>query len=246
VSDFRYPTNGGFVSFLRPLIQGLDLKLNHKVVKLEPWARTLTFGNGETVGYDHVVSSLPLPELVRKIPGAPPDVVAAAERLACTTCVLVNIGLDRADISDWHWTYFYDDEYCFTRVSFPHLLSPNNVPPGCGSIQAEIYYSAKYRPLDRSPMELVPSAIEDLRKCGLIRDGDRILHQNAMVTEYANVIFDLDRKAAVQTVHGFLDDIGIYYCGRYGEWGYQWTDEAFKSGESAAQQVLDARVVAGK
>jgi hypothetical protein len=33
--------------------------------------------------------------------------------------------------------------------------------------------------------------------------------------------------------------VGIGYCGRYGEWGYQWTDESFVSGEKAAQKVLD-------
>ncbi len=84
--------------------------------------------------------------------GAPPDVVvAAAARLACSTCVIVNIGLDRRDISDWHWTYFYDDDFCFSRLSFPHMLSPNNAPPDAGSIQAEIYFSSKYKPLDCSP-----------------------------------------------------------------------------------------------
>jgi len=55
---------------------------------------------------------------------------------------------------------------------------------------------------------------------------------------YANVIFDLDRTAALDTVHGFLDDIGVGYCGRYGDWGYMWTDESFISGEKAAQNVL--------
>jgi hypothetical protein len=60
-----------------------------------------------------------------------------------------------------------------------------------------------------------------------------------MLLRYANVIFDLDRAAALKTVHGYLDDLGVAYCGRYGDWGYMWTDESFKSGENAAQKVLD-------
>ena len=59
-----------------------------------------------------------------------------------------------------------------------------------------------------------------------------------MLLRYANVIFDLDRAAALKTVHGYLDDIGIAYCGRYGDWGYMWTDESFKSGERAAEKAL--------
>ena len=41
-----------------------------------------------------------------------------------------------------------------------------------------------------------------------------------MMLRYANIIFDLDRAAALKTVHGYLDDLGIAYCGRYGDWGY--------------------------
>ena len=48
----------------------------------------------------------------------------------------------------------------------------------------------------------------------------------------------LDRTEALKTVHGYLDDIGIAYCGRYGDWGYMWTDESFISGERAAQSAL--------
>jgi hypothetical protein len=59
-----------------------------------------------------------------------------------------------------------------------------------------------------------------------------------MYLKYANIIFDLDRSAALKIVHGYLDEIGIYYCGRYGDWGYLWTDESFKSGEAAAEAAL--------
>jgi hypothetical protein len=57
------------------------------------------------------------------------------------------------------------------------------------------------------------------------------------------VIFDLDRAAALATVHGYLDDVGIAYCGRYGEWLYIWTDESFISGEAAAQKALERLAV---
>jgi hypothetical protein len=56
---------------------------------------------------------------------------------------------------------------------------------------------------------------------------------------YANVIFDLDRASALSTVIGYLEEIDVFPCGRYGEWGYHWTDEAFISGENAIQKVLD-------
>ena len=77
------------------------------------------------------------------------------------------------------------------------------------------------------------------RQCGLLHDSDRILFRNALVVRHANVIFDLERTAALKIVHGYLDDLGIAYCGRYGDWGYMWTDESFKSGEQAAEKALE-------
>jgi len=245
VSDFRYPSHGGFLSYLKPFAEGLDLRLNQRLVRLDPKARTLAFANGQVVNYDHVISSIPLPELVHMISGAPPPVLEAASRLACSTCVIVNVGLDRADISDWHWTYFYDDDFCFTRVSFPHLLSPNNAPAGMGSIQVEVYFSPKYKLLTQTADSLIAPVISDLRRCGLIRDRDRIVCQHALEVKYANVIFDLDRAEAVKTVHAYLDEIGVRYCGRYGEWGYQWTDESFVSGERAAERAIASMSGAG-
>jgi protoporphyrinogen oxidase len=243
ISDFRYPTRGGFVSFIRPLLDRADVRLNHELVELDPRRRSMRFRNGADASYDHVISSIPLPELIRVIRDVPAEVADAAARLACSTCVIVNIGIDRADISDCHWTYFYDDDFCFSRISFPHMLSPNNAPPGAGSIQCELYFSAKYKPLDRTPEACIPQTIADLKRCGLLRESDRVLFSNVLVAKYANVIFDLERAHAVEIVHRYLDDIGVLYCGRYGEWGYQWTDEAFKSGENAAQHALDARAL---
>jgi protoporphyrinogen oxidase len=239
ITHFRYPSDGGFVSYLKKFVPLGSLKFNHELVSIDPRARQLSFANGFVAQYDALVSSVALPDLVRMIRGVPQDVLDAASRLACSTCVLVNVGVDRNDLSDAHITYFYDDDICFTRLSFPHMLSPSNVPPGAGSIQAEVYFSDKYKPLTGSPDELIEPVINDLRRCGLLRENDRILFSSAMLVRYANIIFDLERAVALKTVHGYLDDIGINYCGRFGDWGYLWTDESFKSGENAAQKILD-------
>lgn len=238
ITHFRYPRKDGFVSYLKKFVPLGNLKLGHELVLIDPHARQLKFANGSEASYDALISSVPLPELIRMIEGAPQDVLEASERLACSTCVLVNLGIDREDLSSAHITYFYDEDICFTRLGFPHMLSSSNVPPGTGSIQAELYFSEKYRPFRGSPEDWIEPVISDLRRCGLLREHDRLLYKRAMLVPYANVIFDLDRAAALKTVHGYLDDLGIAYCGRYGDWGYLWTDESFKSGELAAERAL--------
>lgn len=239
IDQFRYPSYGGFVSYLQMFMEQANLHLDHELVEIHPSRKELRFKNGKVAPYDHLVSSMPLPDLIKMIVGVPADVLEASQKLSCSTVVIVSIGVNRADLIDAHWTYFYDRDYFFTRLSTPHLQSPHNVPPGCGSIQAECYYSAKYRPLDRTPDECIGPVIQDLKRCGILREEDSILFKHSMLVPYANVIFDLERAPALKIVHGYLDDIGVAYCGRYGDWAYIWTDESFMSGENAAQKVLD-------
>jgi protoporphyrinogen oxidase len=239
VQDYRYPSHDGFVAYLGRFRERARIVLEHEVTAIDPRSREVRFANGGTTSYDHLISSVPLPDLIGLIRGAPRDVAEAADTLACTTLVLVNLGVARPDVADASWLYFYDDEFPFSRVSFPRTFSPHTVPEGCSAIQSEVYFSKKYRPLEVPHEACIDPVIAGLQACGILRPDDRIVLRQAMLVPYANIIFDLDRIPALRTVHGYLDDIGVRYCGRYGDWGYLWTDQAFRSGERAAQQVLD-------
>jgi len=239
ITEFRYPRRNGFGAYLSMFIPKPELRLGQEITGIDAKKKILRFGPGNEDNYQSLISSIPLPDLIPLIDDVPVDVVEAVGKLACSSCVLVNVGIDRHDVSDAHISYFYDRDICFSRLSFPHNMSRNNVPLGTSSIQAEVYYSSKYKPMLQKPENHVQPVVADLRKCGLLRPDDRIIHSNYHVIPYANIIFDHDREKALATVHGYLDEIGIAYCGRFGRWGYIWTDEAFLSGEEAAEKVLE-------
>jgi len=238
VDTFRYPSHGGFVTYLEPFAERFDVRLEHGLTSLDPRSKTLQFGNGAAVEYEEVISSIPLPELIPLIKGVPSDVSEAAKSLAATQAALFNICVDRSDISETAITYFYDEDIIFSRLNLPHMFSPHNAPAGCGTIQAEIYFSEKYKPLRGKPEEFLARVLADLRRCGFIRETDKILLQDVAVNRYANVIYDHDRAGALQRVHGYLREIQVHYCGRYGNWDHAWTDEAFLSGERAADTAI--------
>ena len=48
-----------------------NLKLGHELVSIDPRAKELKFSNGFVGRYDGLVSSVPLPEMIRMIEGAP-------------------------------------------------------------------------------------------------------------------------------------------------------------------------------
>ena len=239
IQSFRYPKHGGFGAYLAKWAANNHLELDHEVVLIEPPSHTLTFADGHQSTYDALISSIPLPEVVKLVSDVPKDVLAAADKLACSSVVLVNIGVGRADFANTHISYFYDLDVIFPRISFPHMMASSNAPPGCGSIQVEIYFSKQYRPFTGHPSDYIEPTIKDLLRCGVLREDDDILMQDAVFIPYANIIFDHERAQALKMVHGYLDEVGIHSCGRYGEWGYFWTDDSFRSGEAAAERALN-------
>ncbi len=240
VTSFRYPRYGGFMSYMRPWAESASLRLGHELVRLDPTRRQAHFANGVVAAYSQIISSVPLPDIIPMIDGVPDDIVEAARTLAATKVVMVNLGIGRDDLATDQITYFYDEDIIFPRISYPHLLSPNVVPLGAGSIQVEVYFSDKYKPLVDSPESFIEPVIRDLTRVGILREDDEIMFREARLAPYGNIIFDLDRTAAIAAVHGYLRDIRVLYCGRYGDWDHSWTDASFLSGERAAIAAIDA------
>ncbi len=240
ITSFRYPKVGGFASYLKPMVDNCTLNLNHPVVKIKPKEKRIYFKNGSDQNYHKLISSMPLPELISIIEGVPNDIKRAAELLACSELVTVTLGVDRVDLMDAHWCYFYDEDIPFARLSTPHMQSGNNAPAGAGLLQAECYFSKKYKPFEVDINSCIEPVIEGLKSCGILKDYDKIIFKNAMYTRYANVIFDHDCASSVTLIHQYLDDLGINYCGRYGDWAYIWTDQSFISGENAAKKAFEA------
>lgn len=238
IDHFRYPTDGGFEGYLHKFQKLTPTECDHEVTEIDPAKRKISFANGKTVDYKGVVSSIALPDLIDRIPTAPKEVKDAAAQLACSTCVCVTVGVDRENVTKANWTYFYDMDISFARTSAPKLLSPNTCPDGTSSIQCEVYFSNKYRPLEQSFDEIKDQVIADLKKVGLLKEDDKLLFEDVRLFKYANIIFDLDRAKVLPIVHGYLQEQGINYCGRYGDWGYMWTDQSFLSGEQAAKDML--------
>ncbi len=235
VSEFRYPRNGGFQSYTSLLTSRSQIECNRNFAELDPHKKRMVFSDGHVAHYQHLISSLALPELISRIPSAPQNVRDAAENLYCTSHLLVSVGVKRPHLSDAYWTYFYDHDIAFTRAHFPSKYSPNSAPTGCSSVQVElVHFIRKPLPAKESIVEL---SIDGLLRCGILKDRTEIDAVDVRNIPYANVVFDFHREPNLKVVHRYLESIGIDWCGRYGDWGNHWTDQAMLSGERAANKV---------
>lgn len=234
----RYPNRKGFVNFISEVEDVAEIRYGSEVTGISVLNRSFTINAGDSAAYDRLVSSMPLDMLVGRITDAPADVKEAAAKLACTEAVIVNLGINRPDVSNAHWSYVYDEDISCARLSFPHKFSAKTVPDGCSSIQVEVYFSKKYRPFNTTVEVCVDRVIDELIHMGLLESRQEVIFKRGWLTPYAQVIFDEDRQASVELIHSFLTENGIEYCGRFGEWAYIWSDESFASGEAAAERAL--------
>ena len=203
------------------------IKFNKEVVKIDTAKKTVTFKDGTETNYTRLISSLPLPEIVDMIEDCPDEVKKAGHNLHNTCGYMVSLGFKRPDVAKHLWFYIYDEDILSARVYSPSLKSPDNVPEGCSSFQAEIFFDCKAE--IPSADIVLKNTIEKLVGMGLFTE-DEIVVKDIRFEKYANVTFDKDIYKNRQIVLDYLEEIGIESIGRFGKWDYFWTFQAFKTG----------------
>ena len=236
---FGYPRRGGFQALMSafvPHIKG-TIELNADVVQLSPRQRMLTLADGRRYQYDHLISTMPLPELVRVAADeAPPEIRQAAQCLKHISVRCVNLGVARENITDKHWIY-YPEDTIFHRIFVQGNASPECNAPGGFGITCEISYSPQWKPLPLSGRALIERCISDCVKVGMFREDDKIIAANEVDMPYAYVVYDHARARNVELIKSWLAAHNIILAGRYSEWEYYNSDHAFIAGKKAAEAV---------
>jgi UDP-galactopyranose mutase len=235
---FGYPLRGGFQALMNgflPRLKG-ELRLNTRVLSVSPSRHTVRLHDGSEVPYRHLISTMPLPALIRSMGSeAPSHVRRAVEGLRHVSVRCVNLGIGRENITDKHWIY-YPEDTVFHRIFVQGNASPHCNPPGGFGLTCEITYS-EYKELPCDGDDLIRRCIEDCRRVGIIREDDPIWAANQVDMPYAYVVYDHARKANVDTIREWLSSQDIILAGRYSEWEYYNSDHAFIAGKTAADTV---------
>ena len=235
-SEMRYPRNGGYKSFIEPIIDQLDIKLLHQVEKIDVTNKKIYFSNNEAVEYNKIISTIPLPKLIQFIAGVPQQVLRASDSLFATSIDLISIGFRRPNIQPYLWFYIYDREIYAARAYSPSVKSQDNAPKGCSSLQFEIY-SSKRKPRTQSIDEIKQNTMEALFRMRIISTENDVLFIHHKHVPWANVIFDLGMEQRRDIVHRWLKENGIIVAGRFGDWDYLWSNQAYMSGVRAAKKI---------
>ena len=234
---YRYPKNGGFGFIGKRLADKCkdSIKVGMEATRIDVLKKEIEFNHNEVVSYENILSSLPLPELIKIIPDAPDEVREAVSRLKTNSIFVVNIGVNRANITDKNWIYYLEKEFSFFRVSFPFNQSDSVAPHGTSSISAEIAYGYG-NSLPTSKDKMADHVIHELIEANVIEASDEIIYLDSIDIKYGYVIFDKERKPSIKIVQDYRKSVDIVPFGRYGMWAYLWSDEAMLSGKKVAEK----------
>jgi UDP-galactopyranose mutase len=250
---FGYPLKGGFQALMNGFLPHVSdrLMLNTRIVGVSPSKKTLTLSTGQTVKYEQLISTMPLPVLIRMMGDeAPAEVRAAAEGLRHTSVKCVNIGVKRPSgekITDKHWIY-YPEDTVFHRIFVQGNASPHCNPDGGNGgfgFTCEITYGPQ-KPLPCDGQELIDLCVKDAQRVGFIKEDDAVICANVVDMPYAYVVYDHPRVKNIAILKQWLAEHDIILVGRYSEWEYFNSDHAFLAGKRGAEEARAAQEKAQK
>ena len=232
---FHYPVNEGIRVLPRSFLPNINnLNLNMKVSRISLKKKRITFANGVEAECDFLVSTMPLPELIKSCDDAPVKIKLLAKGLKYISVYDINLGIRREGISDKHWIYFPEKEYLFYRAGFPMNFSKSLAPEGCSSMYVEVSHrDGRDIPKER----LINDTVNGLIKAGILRKDDEISVKDVIDIKYAYTIYDFHRQKAVPIIQKYLEEKGIFSIGRYGAWEHTSMEDAIYQGKVTAQRL---------
>ncbi len=233
-SRFWYPESDGIGQLVRQLDPGL-FWVQDEVIAIDPVARVVRT-RGQEIPYEHVISTLPLPDLLRmcvagSTAGGTATTVgggtAAADRLSAAGVAAFQVGLRGGCpdlLRDLHWLYVPDPDIVFHRVGVYSNIHGNMAPAGCFSLYVEVGLEHGKTP---NWEELERRVTGDLEKLEIARRAQvEVSVRHAIRPGYVH--FDHAWKNLVPTAVRELADAGVRCVGRYGRWDYISMEDAIR------------------
>ena len=234
-ATFLYPDRGGIQRLPEALVRKVkNIELSRRLVSIRLKERTLLFHDGRELHYEDLISTMPLPQLLKMLGALPPRFTGACRRLTSATVHNINVGINRRAVSPYHWIYFPEPEFPFYRVGFYSNFTPNMAPKNTSSLYIEIAARPESTP---DFAELREAALDGLLRCGILRKGDRVVAEQYNRIDPGYVICDRFRQQNLPGLLTWLKKHGIISAGRYGAWTYCSMEDNILEGRRIAEAL---------
>jgi protoporphyrinogen oxidase len=238
-ATFSYPRKGGSQAIVDALAAetSIPIRTGVELVAVDPMSRTCEFSDGSCVHYRSLVSSLPLPQLLRIVHNVDSKILEISTRLRHNSLLYFAFGYENyGENPSEHWVYFPESQFLMYRVGVLSNYSSEVAPRGSILLCAEIAFpggSARYA----DPEALRQRVVADLISGGIVQPNWTKNFEHHGIIDCAYVIFDQARRDALPRILAYLRGLGIHSVGRYGAWGYGSIGDALIEGRDCAEAI---------
>jgi protoporphyrinogen oxidase len=195
-------------------------------------------GEDVRISADQVISSMPLPELIQRVDGAPADVEQSARGLRYRDFVLVGLIANRPDPFPDNWIYVHDPAVRVGRSQNFRNWSAAMVPDaGTASLGMEYFCTEGDEVWRMADGDLINLATRELAELGLAEEGD-VVDGLVIRQPKAYPLYDEDYAKNLRVVRSYLGTMdNLQSIGRNGLHRYNNMDHSMLTGLRAIDNV---------
>jgi len=247
IDSFRYPKQGPGMMWEacteKSKAMGVTLHMNCGVQKIEytgsNWT-VQTTSQGHVTGFDYVLSTAPMRELVANVlPAFPATVAANAAALGYRDFLTVVLICKDEDAFSDNWIYIHDPKVKVGRVQNFKSWSPYMVPDPSMACYGLEYFCFEGDGLwTSSNADLIALGKKEIEKIGLTK-ASAVVDGYVVRQSKAYPVYDQFYKARVDSVRDALANYpGLYLIGRNGMHKYNNQDHSMMTAMLAAKNII--------
>lgn len=209
-----------------------------RVIVRDGKAVAIELADGSVSDFDHIVSSMPITDLVERMDNVPPDVKDAARKLKFRNTIIVFLRVDGADLFRDNWVYVHSADLETGRITNFRNWTPHVYGKSPDTILALEYWCYECDELwQRQDADLVGQATREIQRSGLLgRHQVREGHVVRIAKSYP--VYSRGYKEPLSVVAEFLKTVeNLSVIGRYGAFKYNNQDHSMLMGHLAAQNI---------
>lgn len=223
--------NGGSVECKRPV---------RRVLTTEGRVTGVEFESGEQRTFDEVISTMPIHQLVTRLPGVPANITTAAQSLRFRNTILVYLKVERTDLFPDNWLYVHSPELRTGRITnFRNWVPQLHGNEKSTILALEYWCNDDDSTWSKDNDSLVALASNELRRTGLIRNAP-ISAGHVYRIRRCYPVYNRGYKTKLKPVEQYLSGVeGLTVIGRYGAFKYNNQDHSILMGLLAAENIAD-------
>lgn len=187
-----------------------------------------------------MVSSIPLPELVRCVRNVPEQLIELADQLEYMSLRVELLLANSPLLNAPQRIYVADPAIPPHKIAFNHHSSASLRARPRHAIMAEVSFS------DQKPVNQDTIAEETARfltEVGILKSPDEIVWSGHTIVKYAYPVYTHRRPGIVRQLKDYLKQLNIFTIGRFGDWEYINSDKCLKKGLDLAAELNAASLL---